>query len=259
MWNLPDFEIMPINIRLIIIKISIWFSGGRYSHRDMSMVSCQKSPTGHAYAWRIGPFWQDTLDVENDWSATTWHLKSPAPCPWYQQSYPGVARASVEDDYMKGDSALLCIIKGNRFISVSRIRMRFIRQIICYIFVCMVTSGWVSLKTSRHIPQTDIWSSPPVTHICTPSPELESSALISCDIYCWGQGQPLPLWSTGFSDATFHQPFNIRKKHSGMSFPFYTCRSWPWTHQQISAKISVGGSSLMPLCQNAVALMMIRS
>ena len=32
----------------------------------MSMVSCQKGPTRHAYAWQIGPFWQDTLDVWND-------------------------------------------------------------------------------------------------------------------------------------------------------------------------------------------------
>ena len=27
------------------------------------MVSCQNGPTRHAYAWQIGPFWQDTLDV----------------------------------------------------------------------------------------------------------------------------------------------------------------------------------------------------
>ena len=27
------------------------------------MVSCQKGPTHHAYAWQIGPFWQDTLDI----------------------------------------------------------------------------------------------------------------------------------------------------------------------------------------------------
>ena len=29
----------------------------------ISMVSCQKGPTRHAYAWQIGPFWQDTLDI----------------------------------------------------------------------------------------------------------------------------------------------------------------------------------------------------
>ena len=29
----------------------------------LSMVSCQKGPTRHAYAWQIGPFWQDTLVI----------------------------------------------------------------------------------------------------------------------------------------------------------------------------------------------------
>ena len=29
----------------------------------ISRVSCQKGPTRHAYAWQIGPFWQDTLDM----------------------------------------------------------------------------------------------------------------------------------------------------------------------------------------------------
>ena len=29
------------------------------------MVSCQKGPTRHAYAWQIGPFWQDTLDLSS--------------------------------------------------------------------------------------------------------------------------------------------------------------------------------------------------
>ena len=28
-----------------------------------SRVSCQKGPTRHAYAWQIGPFWQDALDL----------------------------------------------------------------------------------------------------------------------------------------------------------------------------------------------------
>ena len=27
------------------------------------MVSCQKGPTRHAYAWQIGPFWQGTLEI----------------------------------------------------------------------------------------------------------------------------------------------------------------------------------------------------
>ena len=32
-----------------------------YTH--ISRISCQKGPTRHAYAWQIGPFWQDTLDI----------------------------------------------------------------------------------------------------------------------------------------------------------------------------------------------------
>ena len=28
----------------------------------ISRVSCQKGPICHAYAWRVGPFWQDTID-----------------------------------------------------------------------------------------------------------------------------------------------------------------------------------------------------
>ena len=27
------------------------------------MVSYQKGPTRHAYAWQIEPFWQDTLEI----------------------------------------------------------------------------------------------------------------------------------------------------------------------------------------------------
>ena len=34
---------------------------GRWRH--ILMVSCQKGPTRHAYAWQIGPFWQDTLNL----------------------------------------------------------------------------------------------------------------------------------------------------------------------------------------------------
>ena len=33
------------------------------SYNVISRVSCQKGPTHHAYAWQIGPFWQDTLDM----------------------------------------------------------------------------------------------------------------------------------------------------------------------------------------------------
>ena len=33
------------------------------NENDVSRVSCKKGPTLHAYAWQIGPFWRDTLDI----------------------------------------------------------------------------------------------------------------------------------------------------------------------------------------------------
>ena len=36
------------------------------------MVSCQKGPTRHAYAWLIGPFWQDTLELFWDDCSAIW-------------------------------------------------------------------------------------------------------------------------------------------------------------------------------------------
>ena len=35
------------------------------NNADISRVSRQKGPTRHGYAWQIGPFWQDTLDIIN--------------------------------------------------------------------------------------------------------------------------------------------------------------------------------------------------
>ena len=34
-----------------------------YIQYHNSRVSCQKGPTCHAYPWKIGPFWQDTLEL----------------------------------------------------------------------------------------------------------------------------------------------------------------------------------------------------
>ena len=31
----------------------------------ISMASCQKGPTRHVYAWQIGPFQQETLDIKS--------------------------------------------------------------------------------------------------------------------------------------------------------------------------------------------------
>ena len=63
---------------LLIFTLGLWKASGwgleipKTNFVDccthISMVSCQKGPTCHAYAWQIGPFWQDTLDI--------WHMNS---------------------------------------------------------------------------------------------------------------------------------------------------------------------------------------
>ena len=40
------------------------------------MVSCQKGSTCHAYAWQVGPFWQDTLD-ENQTASNAESVSMP--------------------------------------------------------------------------------------------------------------------------------------------------------------------------------------
>ena len=50
---------------------------GNYEINHSLMVSCQKGPTHHAYAWQIRPFWQDTLellvlDTKQLWQTVVW-------------------------------------------------------------------------------------------------------------------------------------------------------------------------------------------
>ena len=48
----------------------------------MSRVFCWKGPTRHAYTWQIGPFWQDTLDVfENFGCRRLWSIISEVITP----------------------------------------------------------------------------------------------------------------------------------------------------------------------------------
>ena len=54
----------------------------------LSMVSCPKAPTRHAYAWPIGPFGQDTLDITVEiWGVLCQMQASKAgtcnSAPWY--------------------------------------------------------------------------------------------------------------------------------------------------------------------------------
>ena len=49
----------------VIFTILQWRPLHYVLQTHISRVSCQKGPTHHAYAWLIGPFWQDTLDIHS--------------------------------------------------------------------------------------------------------------------------------------------------------------------------------------------------
>ena len=56
------------SVHLIVYEtvVGIWHTTPSMLHclaPRISRVSCKKGPTRHAYAWQIGPFWQDTLDL----------------------------------------------------------------------------------------------------------------------------------------------------------------------------------------------------
>ena len=55
-WKYPfDWTYWIISVQVKTIHSAV--------KENISMVSCQKGPTRHAYAWQIGPFWQDTIDM----------------------------------------------------------------------------------------------------------------------------------------------------------------------------------------------------
>ena len=87
-WNIPALKGMSqwkpiwlnvINLCNYVVSFD-WFGSDKGQHKysvdrpnqngsvertrfHTSMESYQKGPTRHAYAWQIGPFWQDTLDI----------------------------------------------------------------------------------------------------------------------------------------------------------------------------------------------------
>ena len=54
----------------------------------ITRVSCQNGPTRHAYAWQIGPFWQDTLGKRQFSPTPTPYTHHSLPPPSSQQKHP---------------------------------------------------------------------------------------------------------------------------------------------------------------------------
>ena len=66
-WNIGICTITYIK-HVMLNDVITFQCGGKFMNIsfhfcEISRVYCQKGPTCHAYAWQIGPFWQDTLDI----------------------------------------------------------------------------------------------------------------------------------------------------------------------------------------------------
>ena len=66
-YTLLTIKIVSIELKkmscCVFLKISLMILLKLTLVQIISRVSCQKGPTRHAFAWQIGPFWQDTLDI----------------------------------------------------------------------------------------------------------------------------------------------------------------------------------------------------
>ena len=83
-------------------------------------------PTWKSCKYTVGDYWNRfsgrvlslrEMTLITGVSATRWHIKSPVLCSWYQQSYPGVAWALVEDNYMRRPCTFLYHEKKQFFFS----------------------------------------------------------------------------------------------------------------------------------------------
>ena len=79
----------------------LWFTmytRGVYCYLYILGVSCQKGPIYHASAWRVGPFWQDTLDMSMKFTQSfreLWDITSSEISPNYQQVQNNVGSLDI--------------------------------------------------------------------------------------------------------------------------------------------------------------------
>ena len=132
---------------------------------------------------------------------------------------------------------------GN-FLSASRFRVELIWRTGSHASArmaqgCLVASGYHSRHPYRCSKMTRC-------HRRIHVPKLEPSALVSCDIRWWVQGQPLQLRSSCPRNppVSWMQQSNMFKRYDkGHGHAHYSKRGWLWTHQKIAYETSADVSS----------------
>ena len=150
---------MLTNIRQVIIEVIVRFSGHGLSQSEISIIT----GVSQGAIWKV-------LCNGRETNSLTQGLRGH----WLKTS------TSSED------RAFLRFMKGNMFLSASKIRVEWSGELDASPKTFSIS--WISLKTSRLMPQTDSWLLPPPPHVGTQAPELEPSSLVSSGICFWIQG-----------------------------------------------------------------------
>ena len=125
----------PFRVSNFQTHISDWYI---LCFMQNSRASCQKGPTHHAYAWQIGPFWQDTLELHSDkcYRSSLWMSQ---PTGWFSSiTQQGIIPTSTDQglwDHIVSplDDDLICL--AHRF-------WCFDKSSLCWIYSSLT---WVKL------------------------------------------------------------------------------------------------------------------
>ena len=132
------------------------------------MVSCQKGPTRHAYAWQIGPFWQDTLDMHTtNAMLCSWCIDSNLPQSRPEQVPPHVL--DLQEPFSHGVLIRLpdCLTVTKQTVNTLR-PIQNVRRFADDVFKCIFLNEnvWISLQISlKFVPKVPINNIPALVQI----------------------------------------------------------------------------------------------
>ena len=151
-------------------------------------------------------------------------------------------------------------LKGNMFLVASRIGMELIRRIRRRIFFLYspktYSCGWISVKTSRHMPCPGLTADHRHLRRILLHPQQK------CHYQHWSHvifaEEPTSAPTTlivmfhGCNNTLVFQQYDEALGHC-----HYSSKGWPWTHEQMSDKKSADGSYLVPVYQHVATMTMI--
>ena len=229
------------------MQITIWNHSGDHANYYPACNYWKYCPALWSWAFPEG-------DVENYWSVTGCHLKSPALCSWEQQSYPGTTWASIEENHIKQKSYPSALLLEVEEFSLAVQNHGGADQANWMPCRCphgprAFSSSWIHqdrwltpdhrrcrrMFAHRH----RNWDRQGSSHV------LCADASIVSLYNCYGHARVFRRVFERLVDCYIKETDGIRRNGDQSG------RGWPWTHHRISDETSADGSSLsacLPTC-----------